>query len=509
MAKKTALELSQKGAQRQGLDFARVGVSVGIGALLALAVGCFAQAFSVWREDAANVEVDALRERVVAELGGFIAQRQAGLAKALEDPELRAALATPDVARGSSAPPCGSSSSCPTRCASSSTRPSWTSCWKPTSPRFGYARANILAEARSGGDVARAQAHKDEHGNWLLALGQGARDAGRLLAWAYVTLPPGPVLEVFGGESLAFGRIELRQGAMTGSSLATLGGRATADAEEQQFAVPHSIFAVGTAARRPVQGRVVVPPLDVRSPMAWVSPARAARLPRSALLGWRRRAPRLPAPPACRWRRPGAGRASLAQRLARLAEQGKDAAGSTRAADDAAMPAGARRRRASRPRPRRDAIARGEPVAIDRSIFRAYDIRGVVGKTLTPSVARADRPGGRLADARAGPARDRGRPRRPPVRPGARRPALIDGLRSGRLRRDRHRPGADAGGVLRHLPPATPAPASRSPAATTRRTTTASRSWSAARPWPSDAIQDLYARIAEDRLAERRRAACR
>ena len=83
MAKKTALELSQRGAQRQGLDIARVGVSVGIGALLALAVGCFAQAFSVWREDAANVEVDALRERVVAELGGFIAQRQAGLTKAL------------------------------------------------------------------------------------------------------------------------------------------------------------------------------------------------------------------------------------------------------------------------------------------------------------------------------------------------------------------------------------------------------------------------------------------
>ncbi|MBP8176602.1 MAG: phosphomannomutase/phosphoglucomutase, partial [Xanthomonadales bacterium] len=29
------------------------------------------------------------------------------------------------------------------------------------------------------------------------------------------------------------------------------------------------------------------------------------------------------------------------------------------------------------------------PVAIDRSIFRAYDIRGVIGKTLTPEVARA------------------------------------------------------------------------------------------------------------------------
>src|SRR5439155_16668383 len=32
--------------------------------------------------------------------------------------------------------------------------------------------------------------------------------------------------------------------------------------------------------------------------------------------------------------------------------------------------------------------ATGAPMAIDRSMFRAYDIRGVVGKTLTPQVAR-------------------------------------------------------------------------------------------------------------------------
>lgn len=390
MAKKTALELSQRGAQRQGLDIARVGVSVGIGALLALAVGCFAQAFSVWREDAANVEVDALRERVVAELGGFIAQRQAGLTKALEDPELRAALATPGVA-GFQRATVRLKQLMPDAVRIEFYAPELDELLEADLATFGYARANILAEARSGGDVARAQAHKDEHGNWLLALGQGARDADRLLAWTYVTLPPGPVLEVFGGESLAFGRIELRQGAMSGSSLATLGGRATADAEEQQFAVPHSIFTVVTQHANLFKVGSVVPPLDVRSPIGLGIAGLVLLGAAAALLGWRRRAP----PPAggagVPVEKPGAGPAqSLAQRLAKLAGQGKDAAGSAPGADDAVMPAALPSAPPKPPAPAPATPSRAaNPVAIDRSIFRAYDIRGVIGKTLTPEVARA------------------------------------------------------------------------------------------------------------------------
>jgi phosphomannomutase/phosphoglucomutase len=46
-----------------------------------------------------------------------------------------------------------------------------------------------------------------------------------------------------------------------------------------------------------------------------------------------------------------------------------------------------------------------------------------------------------------------------------------------------------------------PAAACRSPAATTRPTTTASRSWSAAKPC-RECHPDLHARIAEDRLLE-------
>ena len=57
------------------------------------------------------------------------------------------------------------------------------------------------------------------------------------------------------------------------------------------------------------------------------------------------------------------------------------------------------------------------------SIFRAYDVRGVVGKTLDRGRGAAAGSGDRQPDAREGPARDRGRPRWPAVRAGAGRGA--------------------------------------------------------------------------------------
>ena len=53
---------------------------------------------------------------------------------------------------------------------------------------------------------------------------------------------------------------------------------------------------------------------------------------------------------------------------------------------------------------------------LPREIFKAYDIRGIVGRTLTPAIVRADRPGAGHARARARPRHVRHRPRRPAVR---------------------------------------------------------------------------------------------
>ena len=78
--------------------------------------------------------------------------------------------------------------------------------------------------------------------------------------------------------------------------------------------------------------------------------------------------------------------------------------------------------------------------ALAPEIFKAYDIRGIVGKTLTPTIVRADRPRARHARARARRDTHRDRPRRPPVRARARRGARRRPPRR-RRRRDRHRHG--------------------------------------------------------------------
>ena len=125
-------------------------------------------------------------------------------------------------------------------------------------------------------------------------------------------------------------------------------------------------------------------------------------------------------------RRPGAGAPSAA-RPARSRGGGRRKRGRPTLAETA------ERRQAAHPEPARPRAPRSRPrcagIALDRSIFRAYDIRGVVGKTLDANIARLIGQAIGSADARAEPARDRGRPRRPPVVAAAWPAALIEGLR--------------------------------------------------------------------------------
>ena len=76
---------------------------------------------------------------------------------------------------------------------------------------------------------------------------------------------------------------------------------------------------------------------------------------------------------------------------------------------------------AAEPQPEKKAAIRDPQraaVAIAREIFRAYDIRGVVGKSLDAGRRQADRPGNRQCDAGAGTQGHRGRTRWSAVRPG-------------------------------------------------------------------------------------------
>ena len=212
---------------------------------------------------------------------------------------------------------------------------------------------------------------------------------------------------------------------------------------------------------------------------------------------WAPAPPSSPWPPAARASRRRRARPSCTQPEAARAARGGAGEGRARGSrsgsrrdigpNRADLRVAAAPRRGARevgPYNRRHLADRALLMHVSASVFKAYDIRGIVGTTIDERFAEhLGRAFGSEALA-AGETRRRGRPRRPRLGPGAvgradPRPGLD------RPRRRRHRRRHDADALLRRgdARPSTAArAASRSPAATTRRTTTASRwCWPAAR----------------------------
>ena len=375
--KKTALEAAQQRG-RQGLDPKRAATSVGVGVLIALAIGCFAQAFAVWSENSTAAALDAARERVVASLGETVAKRQDELAKALADEEIRLSLAVVDDAARQRAM-VRLKQLMPDVISSEYYSADLPELITADLSSFGYVRANILAEARASGGIARAQAQKDAQGLWLLGLAQAVREGDRTLAYAYVLLPAGALSEAVTAQDSGGGRLELRQGALAGSVIAARGGGGGLTSDERSFEVPRSIFTVVTASPERFKIGEFLPLLDSRSVGGLFGIGVLLLAGAGVLVHLRRRMPA------------AAGVSALPadelpvdnikQRLARIA--GGDEPAPAPVKVEPTMPS------APPPKPLPPKPAEPAAVGVDRSIFRAYDVRGVVGKTLTPEVARA------------------------------------------------------------------------------------------------------------------------
>ena len=153
------------------------------------------------------------------------------------------------------------------------------------------------------------------------------------------------------------------------------------------------------------------------------------------------------------------------------------------------------------PAVRRTVTAARVAMNVPKSIFRQYDVRGLVDDELTPEFARGARPRLRAASAweRVGraPVLAVGRDNRPSG------PALAAG-RAPRHRRGRRHGGgrrhaADAGALLRRLRARRPTAASRSPARTIRPSSTASRWCSAGEAFHGEEILELWEIIVAER----------
>jgi len=216
---------------------------------------------------------------------------------------------------------------------------------------FGYAKAAQLMAAKGADGPTPVQSVSVGNGDRHLALITPMGAHQDPAAWVWVELPFAPLQKLFDSVSPAGGRLELRQDDEHGELSLASHGAASAVAEVAAKSVPGSAFSV-TAA---------LPDAFIVLPHVW---------PLAALLALL-----------------GIGGAVFLLRV-RL----RPAAPLVSEPDeDVAVP-----ERIRRVNPPVDAVTASAPalpsapaIKLDPSIFRAYDVRGVVGKTLNAEVAHA------------------------------------------------------------------------------------------------------------------------
>ena len=239
---------------------------------------------------------------------------------------------------------------------------------------LGYVRAAQLARAQSGGSSQMAAAVL-KGGEHKLLLVQPVRKDKDTVAFAAVQLPFDPISRAFNSDVyLASGRLDLRLGPDADSlALLSRGSGAGDEVDVAQHIPDSELWLTGTrAAKRAwLPDSLPATPLLVLALLAVLG---------AAVVGWGQRMSRLPALV------PRRGKGGADPTLAEVLDREQQSAAAGKAAAGSPAP----------PRPSAAAIA------VDRSIFRAYDIRGVVGKTLNTEVARL------LGLAIGSEARDRG-----------------------------------------------------------------------------------------------------
>jgi len=229
---------------------------------------------------------------------------------------------------------------------------------------FGYAKAAQLMAAQTDDGLPPAQSVSHSVGDRRLSLVLPLGSPQQAQAWLWVELPFAPVQQAFEAVSPAGGRLDLRQGDASADMRILSHGSAGAGVEPVAKMVPGSAFSVAAA----------MPMAFIVLPRTWPLTALLALTGLAAglyLLWWRLRRRELP-----------------------IAEQDIDIEEfklSRQAARQSAPPAPVLAKLASAPTPApatKPAAKVATKVVVDPTIFRAYDIRGVVGKTLNADVAR-------------------------------------------------------------------------------------------------------------------------
>ena len=342
----------------------RVLLALAFGTLL-LALGVFYawQGWLVWRTEHGMQEADGVRAQVIQKIATQIAVSEQRARDALASPPVQGALRQDDPARARADARLAMQAQLSDATDVEFFSPNLDEVLSGDLALLGYAKAAALMQAKINPQHPLAEMRIEKGAGRQLMLALPAQVDGHTVAFAVVELPFLPILHAFNQARLDGARLDLRQGDGRGdlmiASVGAASGNSVGDLGEP---IPGSRLRIGKAEPEY---------FIVASRSLWTD----VMLAFGCLLGGF----------AALWLR----KVGLQGALAILQRRPGEASDVTLAEALQAAPAKA-------PRPVLEKLAAREPVRaqpvesvyVDPSIFRMYDIRGVVGDTLTGAVAR-------------------------------------------------------------------------------------------------------------------------
>lgn len=382
MAKKiTARDLASGAApDAKPLDWKSLALSISATVALLVALALGGQGLGLIKRAWDMASLDAQARRVVADAEAEVARRRGELAQAVLDATVLEAYRSGDSDALSEAQRALSRRLPDSRGVQVVYGADVMAAIGQQMAQFGFARTELLLQAQRTGNAPPAQVHLEDGQQRSLALAQPVIDGEQVVGYVLARFPIDPLLAAL--RSPGSGAvIELRQSASTSRlsyPVAREGaGVALDDPELVVLPIRDSTLAVAYGTMPPF---LIVP---LQNPWLLAVLALLA-LTTAGLLFQARRDPRIVDFLTKRVikSKPAEEGPTLAEALGQTA---KPVAAAEPAPRTAQAPGAARAAAAT---PAASAPAAVAPVLLDRSIFRAYDIRGVVGKTLTGEAVR-------------------------------------------------------------------------------------------------------------------------
>ncbi len=347
------------------LDWRRL-LPAALSTVLAAAALFFAwQATQVWREQAARANLITQRQAQAQAVSEVIDGWRAQITAALQLPAVQQSLLNGDPAQRETAV-AALRTALPEVAEAYFFSPELKEVLGSDLRTFGYAKAAQLIQAQSGS--APVQSVVIGKSGRMITFAENVRAGEQTIAVAWVAVPMKPVFDVFSQASLSDGRLELRQGSGNTTDLVLLGVGSGIVGPVPDLGVPvdGSAFRV---AELPPDLFVVV------ADNPWLPLVLALLCGLAAFIAI--------------WLRKVGWDEGMAVLRGKLVKSNEIESNATMAEVLQSEPRAPRTPKTA-PGARTPAAAptAASRLSIDRSIFRAYDIRGVVGKTLDRDIAR-------------------------------------------------------------------------------------------------------------------------